>query len=404
MLAINDFMYDLPDERIAKYPLPERDAAKLLVWCNGHIDHRIFSQLPDLLTGHETLFFNNTKVIPARLYFRKPSGGLIEVFLLEPSEPHLVELAMRATQSVVYQCTIGNLKRWAEGTTLSRNLDLGHGQQCCLRVTLLDKTAMTVRFEWDMPQLPFARIVEMAGVVPIPPYLNRDSEALDQQRYQTVYSKKEGAVAAPTAGLHFTPAVLEALQQKGIQLEELTLHVSAGTFRPVKLANALEHDMHSEQVIVRRSTIEALLQLDRLVVAVGTTSMRTLESLYWFGVALLRNPDAAFVIEQSTAFEAPTQLPSKQEALQAVMDCLERRQWTELFGSTQIYITPGYTFRICEGLITNFHQPGSTLMLLVAAFTGGQAWRDIYSTAMAEGYRFLSYGDSSLLWRGGNKL
>jgi S-adenosylmethionine:tRNA ribosyltransferase-isomerase len=217
-----------------------------------------------------------------------------------------------------------------------------------------------------------------------------------------VYSKKEGAVAAPTAGLHFTPAVLEVLQKKGIQLEELTLHVSAGTFRPVKSANALEHDMHSEQVIVRRSTIEALLQPDRPVIAVGTTSMRTLESLYWFGVALLGNPEAAFVIEQSTAFEAPAQLPSKQEALQAVMDCLERRQLSELFGSTQIYITPGYNFHLCEGLMTNFHQPGSTLMLLVAAFTGGQSWRDIYQTALTTGYRFLSYGDSSLLWRGNN--
>jgi S-adenosylmethionine:tRNA ribosyltransferase-isomerase len=321
------------------------------------------------------------------------------VFLLEPESPHLVELAMRSTGPVAYRCMIGNLKRWAEGTTLERDLGTPEHGPCILRITLTDKAAMCVRFEWDGP-FPFAKIIELAGVVPIPPYLNRASETLDQQRYQTVYSKKEGAVAAPTAGLHFTSAVLEQLQSRGIALEELTLHVSAGTFSPVKTEDALAHAMHSEQVVVRRGTVEALLS-GRTVVAVGTTSMRTLESLFWFGALLLQNPDAPFVVRQTLAMDMPPdQVPDKQSSLEAVLRYFDRTGQLEVYGSTQIYIVPGYQFQICEGLITNFHQPGSTLMLLVAAFTGGDAWRDIYRAALEGDYRFLSYGDSSLLWRG----
>lgn len=400
MLAISDFTYELPAERIAQYPLAERDASKLLQWRAGAITHHVFRDLPALLTGSEILFFNNTKVIPARLYFRKPTGALVEVFLLEPESPHLVEQAMRSTGPVTYCCTIGNLKRWAEGTTLERDLGtLEHGP-CTLRVTLADKADKCVRFEWDGP-FPFAKIIELAGMVPIPPYLNRASEALDRQRYQTVYSKKEGAVAAPTAGLHFTPALLEQLQALGVALEALTLHVSAGTFSPVKTEDALAHDMHSEQVVVQRGTVEALLS-GRTVVAVGTTSMRTLESLYWFGVLLLQNPDAPFCISQTLALETPPEnAPNKASALEAVLRHFDRTGLSEVYGSTQIYIVPGYRFRVCEGLITNFHQPGSTLMLLVAAFTGGDAWHGIYREALDGSYRFLSYGDSSLLWRAG---
>lgn len=399
MLAISDFTYELPAERIAQYPLAERDASKLLQWRAGAITHHVFRDLPALLTGGEMLFFNNTKVIPARMYFHKPTGALVEVFLLEPESPHLVELAMRSTGPVAYRCTIGNLKRWAEGTTLERDLGTPEHGPCILRVTLADKATMCVRFEWDGP-FPFAKIIELAGVVPIPPYLNRASEALDRQRYQTVYSKKEGAVAAPTAGLHFTPAVLEQLQALGIALETLTLHVSAGTFSPVKTEDALAHDMHSEQVVVRRGTVEALLS-GRTTVAVGTTSMRTLESLYWFGVLLLQDPDAPFFISQTLALEMPPEkAPDKASALQAVLQHFDRTGLSEVYGSTQIYIVPGYRFRVCEGLITNFHQPGSTLMLLVAAFVGGDVWRGIYGAALENGYRFLSYGDGSLLWRG----
>ncbi len=395
MLSISDFHYPLPDERIAKYPLAERDASKLLEWRDGSIHHHVFRDLPERLAGDETLFFNNTKVIPARMYFRKPTGGLIEVFLLEPVAPHLVELAMRSTKAVEYRCMIGNLKRWAEGTTLERSLG-----ETTLRVTLLDKADLHVRFEWDDARIPFAKIIELAGEIPIPPYLNRDAEALDAQRYQTIYSKKEGAVAAPTAGLHFTPAVLERLRTKGIGMEELTLHVSAGTFNPVKTDDALAHPMHSEQVVLRRQTLEKLIA-SRRVVAVGTTSMRTLESVYWFGVKLLSDPDAAFEIGQQTAIEPSTSdLPDRITAMQAVLDCFQRRGLDELYGNTQIYIVPGCQFHVCDALITNFHQPGSTLMLLVAAFTGGQHWRQIYQAALDREYRFLSYGDSSLLWRG----
>jgi S-adenosylmethionine:tRNA ribosyltransferase-isomerase len=395
MLSISDYHYDLPDARIARYPLAERDASKLLEWRDGAMEHHVFRDLPALLSGEETLFFNNTKVIPARMYFRKPTGGLIEVFLLEPVSPHLVELAMRSTQMVEYRCMVGNLKRWAEGSTLERSLG-----DTTLRVTLLDKANMYVRFEWDNSRMPFAKIIELAGEIPIPPYLNRDAEALDTQRYQTIYSKKEGAVAAPTAGLHFTPAVLERLAAKGIGLEELTLHVSAGTFNPVKTENALEHPMHSEQIVLHRQTLEKLLA-SRRVVAVGTTSMRTLESVYWFGVQLLQDPDAAFDIGQQTAIEPyKGTLPDRSTALKAVLDCFQRRGLEELYGNTQIYLVPGCQFHVCDALITNFHQPGSTLMLLVAAFTGGDHWREIYQAALDSDYRFLSYGDSSLLWRG----
>lgn len=398
ILDVQDFRYELPDDRIARYPLPERDAARLLVWRAGRIEHRIFRALPELLDGTETLFFNNTKVIPARLFFQKDSGGIIEVFLLRPETPAVVDLAMRATGPTLWLCAIGNLRRWPEDITLERELIIDN-QTIVLHATLLDRAGMRVQLHWDDPQLPFVKIVEAAGQVPIPPYLNRASEETDKSSYQTVYGKRDGAVAAPTAGLHFTPVLLERLRQKSLRTEELTLHVSAGTFKPVKTANALEHDMHAEQLVLRRSNVEALLD-GRKIVAVGTTSLRTLESLYWFGVKLLQNPDAAFRIGKLEPYAYENDgLPALKEAVQAVMRRFERDQADELYGDTQIYIVPGYQFRVCDALITNFHQPASTLMLLVAAFTGGNHWRDIYCAAMDGGYRFLSYGDSSLLFR-----
>jgi S-adenosylmethionine:tRNA ribosyltransferase-isomerase len=397
-MNIHDYRYTLPDERIAKYPLPQRDSAKLLVWRNGHISHRIFHELPSLLTGHETLFFNNTKVIPARLHFQKTTGGLIEIFLLQPLVPQLVELAMKATGTVDYACTIGHLRSWKDGTVLEKMLDRPGEPPIVLRAELLDRSQMHVRLSWSPAGLPFAQVVATAGAVPIPPYLNRAAEASDGQNYQTVYSKKEGAVAAPTAGLHFTPAVLGALAERGIRLEELTLHVSAGTFRPVKTENAIDHDMHHEQVVIRRPQVEALLT-GRPVVAVGTTALRTLESLYWFGNRLLRDPDADFIIEKLQPY-GPEPTVDTATALRAVADCFERRNLTELHGTTQIYIFPGYQFKVCDALLTNFHQPSSTLLLLIAAFTGGDAWKEIYDTALNQHYRFLSYGDSSLLFRG----
>jgi S-adenosylmethionine:tRNA ribosyltransferase-isomerase len=397
-LAIADFQYPLPDERIAKYPLPVRDQSKLLVWQNGAVAHRRFFELPDLLEGNEILFFNNTRVIPARLYFRKETGGLIEVFLLSPSQPALVEQAMYAGPGLRWHCTIGNLKRWKDGQILHRELNL-NGQQVELRIELIDRERQEVRFDWDQADLPFVQLIEAAGNSPIPPYLNRQAEERDKDTYQTVYSKKEGAVAAPTAGLHFTPEVLNRIDSIGCRREELTLHVSAGTFRPVKSENAVDHDMHSEQIILTRANLEALLG-DQRVVCVGTTSMRTLESIYWYGVHLLDNPNAEFVVEKLAPYQYGARvLPSRSEAVSAVLKRMDQSGLDRIQGSTEIYIFPGYTFRVVDGLITNFHQPGSTLLLLIAAFTGGNTWKEIYEEAMQNDYRFLSYGDSSFLWR-----
>lgn len=396
-INIHDFDYDLPDERIAKYPLAERDASQLLVWQGGEIAHRRFRELPELLRGDEVLFFNNTKVIPARLLFRKETGSLIETFLLNPLEPALVEQAMRAAGTTTWACAVGNLKRWKDGQSLERELDID-GQKISLRATLASRQDQTVRYDWD-GTLPFARIVEACGEMPIPPYLNRKAEAADRATYQTVYSKREGAVAAPTAGLHFTPAVLESLKNKGVRLEELTLHVSAGTFKPVSADNALDHEMHAEQVAVTRENVEALAA-GRRVVAVGTTSMRTLESLYWFGVRLLENPEADFNIGQYEPYsQDPAGLPDLKMIAEKILDYMSRHGLTELHGNTQIYIVPGYPFRVVDALITNFHQPCSTLLLLVSAFTGGDSWKEIYRAALENGYRFLSYGDSSMLER-----
>ncbi|MBK8557652.1 MAG: S-adenosylmethionine:tRNA ribosyltransferase-isomerase [Lewinellaceae bacterium] len=393
-ISMQEYLYDLPDERVAKYPLSERDASRLLEWRQGSIRHLQFLELPGLLDAHSILYFNNTKVIPARLYFRKPTGGLIEVFLLNPESPAVIDQAMQAGPGVEWRCAIGNLKRWNKGLVLERTLEYG-----ALRVHLVDRQQQIVRFEWDNPALPFVKMVEAAGQAPIPPYLNRAAEESDKGRYQTVYSKQEGAVAAPTAGLHFTPNVLARLSSAGILQEELTLHVSAGTFRPVKAANAIEHDMHSEQVVVRRSNIEGLLK-GRKVVAVGTTSMRTLESLYWYGARLCLNPEAVFQIDKLEPYgRDESALPSLRDAASALLQRMERDGVEEIHGSTSIYIFPGYRFRVVEGLVTNFHQPGSTLLLLVAAFTGNDQWKKIYEAALQNDYRFLSYGDSSLLWR-----
>lgn len=398
-IDMQDFNYGLPDGRIAKYPLAERDASKLLVWEQGEISHQQFRQVPDLLEGDKVLFFNNTKVIPARLFFRKEGGSLIETFLLSPLAPPSVEQAMQATGSAAWSCAVGNLKRWKDELVLSRSLQID-GQEVTLKAHLENRKKQVVRYEWSEPQLPFVRIIEAAGIMPIPPYLNRQAEETDRTTYQTVYSKRQGAVAAPTAGLHFTPAVLDALSQRGTRREELTLHVSAGTFKPVTADNAVEHEMHVEQVAVSRKNVEALTT-GRPVVAVGTTSMRTLESLYWFGVRLRTDPKPKFNIGQYEPYRHHGDLPDLTTAAQLILDFMDKNDLTELHGNTQIFIVPGYRFRVCDALITNFHQPSSTLLLLVSAFVGGDAWREIYDAALQNDYRFLSYGDSSLLWRGG---
>ena len=392
-ININEFKYELPEDRIAQYPLAQRDASKLLCWRQGEIEHRVFRELPEIMSPDSVLFFNNTRVIPARMFFYTERGALIEVFVLKPVDPALVELAMRSSGPTTWECTIGGLRKWKDGEVLQRSLADG---RLTLRLTLTDRTKMQVCFEWNDPQVHFAEIVSRAGEMPIPPYLRRRAEATDSEVYQTVYSKKEGAVAAPTAGLHFTPEVLAELATKGVRQEELTLHVSSGTFKPVKTENALEHDMHSEQVVLRRSNLEALA-LGRPVVAVGTTSMRTLESIYWFAEKLQKDPNAAFFVQKMDPYNSEATL-TRQAAAQLVLDYMQRRNIEELYGETQIYIFPGYTFKMVDALITNFHQPGSTLMLLVAAFTGGgDAWKTIYQAALDNNYRFLSFGDSSFL-------
>jgi len=391
-ISILDYTYTLPEERIADVPLENRDASKLLVYNHGNIEHSEFTSLPDYLPANTLLFFNNTRVIPARIYFHKETGATIEVFLLQPAQPSsILAETMQATKSCQWYCTIGNLKRWKDQNKLTKNVDGG-----VLTAELINREQGLIEFIWSPANLSFAEIISKVGITPLPPYIKRDANKDDLNRYQTVYSHHEGAVAAPTAGLHFTESVLKELDTKGIKKDFLTLHVSAGTFQPVKTENAREHIMHQEQVMVSVQNIENLLQADSLIVAVGTTSMRTLESLYWYGVKLMHDEKAAFVIDQEDAYQNYSNLPDRKEALTAVMKYMKENKLSILIGHTSIYILPGYTFRICRGLITNFHLPGSTLMLLVAAFVG-EDWKKIYQGALNNNYRFLSYGDSSLL-------
>ncbi|MCK6618361.1 MAG: S-adenosylmethionine:tRNA ribosyltransferase-isomerase [Cyclobacteriaceae bacterium] len=392
MLRITDFTYDLPQERIATHPLPERDASKLLIYRNGLIEHTVFKSLAHYLPAGAVLYFNNTRVIRARLLFTKNTGAVIEIFLLHPVQPSTdLALAMQTSGACIWQCSIGNLKRWTPNTVLNAvagNLNL--------QAELIDRETGLVNLSWHPATHTFSEVLEQVGAVPLPPYIRRESEPEDAARYQTVYSVNEGAVAAPTAGLHFTDAVFESLKSKGIQSNFLTLHVSAGTFLPVKTNDALQHEMHNEQIIINKENILSLLQPNRLTVAVGTTAMRTLESLYWYGVKLVDNPDSEFFITQSDPYQQYTNLPSANEALQAILKRFDKLQTNTVSGNTSIYIYPGYTFKICKGLITNFHLPASTLILLVAALVGDD-WKRIYEEALKNDYRFLSYGDSSLL-------
>jgi S-adenosylmethionine:tRNA ribosyltransferase-isomerase len=405
VILLDEYRYDLPDEQIAKYPVSPRDSSKLLVYRQGELEHARFSDVSDYLPPHSFLVFNDTKVIPARIYFQKPTGGTIEVFLLHPEQPtRLVHEAMQTTDSCVWACLIGNKKRWKTGEILQLNLpDLALE----LNAQIEDVEKNWVRFWWkntgNNDPISFVTLIKAIGEIPLPPYLNRDTEAQDTETYQTVYSKAEGAVAAPTAGLHFTENVFNNLINKGIGHTFITLHVGAGTFQPVKVANAVEHTMHAEQVVFTKKMLVDLHQNANNLIPVGTTSMRALESLYWFGVKLLQQSsqnEAFFFIEQYYPYQHSnqTELPSAKAALAAVLSYFETHHLTQLIGETEIYIVPGYDFKLCKGLITNYHQPGSTLMLLVAALLGND-WKKVYQAALQNGYRFLSYGDSSLLLR-----
>lgn len=392
-LRLDQFQYDLPDERIARFPLPQRDQSKLLVYKAGEISHHQFFELSDLLPANSFLIFNNTKVIPARLLFTKSTGATIELFLLNPTPADRpVGEAMLDKGSVIWQCMIGNRKRWREGETLL--LTFG---EVILIAEWENPDQSLIRFTWQPEDITFAELIQQAGQMPLPPYLKRDPVAADRQTYQTVYAKQEGAVAAPTAGLHMTTEVLAKLAERGIGHDALTLHVGAGTFQPIKADDPREHTMHAEQVVYTRNNLANILaNIDHLI-PVGTTSMRSLESLYWFGVRLLQNHPAPFHLDQEYAYNVPVdQQPSASQAIEAVHIYMEQHKLPLLTAHTAIYITPGYQMKMCRGLITNFHQPGSTLILLVAALLGN-TWRSIYTEALNTDYRFLSYGDSSLL-------
>lgn len=389
------YNYPLPDERIAKYPLAQRDQSKLMFYNRGTIEHRQFFQLPDLLPANSFLFFNNTKVIPARLHFRRATGALIEVFLLHPLLPsRITSVTMAAQGSATFECLVGNLKKWKDGEALERKLDL-NGQEINIRATLADREKLLVQIDWQPAHITLSELLEQIGQIPIPPYLNRESADRDRETYQTVYAQNDGSVAAPTAGLHFTDAVFEAMEQRGIGKDFLTLHVGAGTFQPVKVKDLSTHPMHREQVVYTRQNVENILAHHPHTIAVGTTSMRTLESLYWYGVKLLKGDDKEFLIDKLDPYTTTKNI-STQESIEAVLHFMQQHQLEQLVGETELLIAGGYEFKVCKGLVTNFHQPTSTLLLLVDAFVKGD-WKSIYNTALENDYRFLSYGDSSLL-------
>lgn len=413
-IHISDYNYDLPDSRIAKFPVSPRDTSKLLVYRHGEISDDIFYNIPKYLPQKSLMVFNNTKVIQARMHFRKETGALIEVFLMEPAAPTDYELMFQTRGECSWLCMVGNLKKWKEGS-LVRTFDVAGSTinfKATMRRDIIDTksggTNYWVDFAWDNPQVSFAEILDAVGELPIPPYLNRETQDSDKTTYQTVYSKIKGSVAAPTAGLHFTDKVLAAIDAAGVRREELTLHVGAGTFKPVKSEEIDGHTMHTEYVCVRRDTLQTLLDYDCCAIAVGTTSVRTLESLYYMGVKLEANPDAAeedLHVCQWEPYEKADGTPvdgnlidgiTPQKAISNIIAWLDKNNLKTLHSSTQIIIAPGYEYKIVKVLVTNFHQPQSTLLLLVSAFLKGD-WRNVYDYALSHDFRFLSYGDSSIL-------
>ena len=396
-IRIGDYNYPLPDERIAKFPIAQRDHSKLLVYRKGEVGEDVFYHLPDYLPKGALMVFNNTKVIQARMHFRKDTGALIEVFLLEPADPTDYELMFQSNDRCAWYCLVGNLKKWKEGA-LSREIEI-KGQKIIVKATrgAIHGTSHRIDFEWDAP-VSFAEIIDAMGELPIPPYLNRESQESDKTTYQTVYSKIKGSVAAPTAGLHFTPEVLADIDAHGIEREELTLHVGAGTFKPVKSEEIEGHEMHTEYISVRRDTIRKLIAHDASAIAVGTTSVRTLESLYYMGLKVMNQPDLSedqLHVCQWEPYDTNSSV-SALTSLESLAAWMDAHSLDVLHSSTQIIIAPGYEYKIVKMLVTNFHQPQSTLLLLVSAFVKGD-WHKIYDYALTHEFRFLSYGDSSLL-------
>ena len=397
-IRIEDFTYELPDDRIAKYPLKYRDSSQLLSYKDGNIDKRSFSGISELIPDDSLMIFNDTKVVPARLHFQRPTGAHIEIFCLEPVQPEEYVSMFAVTGSCRWKCIVGNIKRWKNDTlTLYNPMADRRIEEMGLKADLIERVGETsvIEFSWDI-DVPFSQVLEVCGTVPIPPYLNRNTEDVDLERYQTLYARYRGSVAAPTAGLHFTENVLESIRNKGVVTDTVCLHVGAGTFLPVKSSLVAEHMMHREPFVVTLELLERLIERKGKVVAVGTTSVRTLESLYYAGVSCIENgrpEDVGQWDPYSREYDYPTD-----EALKAIVDYLKANGLKELKIGTRIIIVPGFRFRLVDILVTNFHQPQSTLLLLISAFVDGD-WRRIYDYALANDFRFLSYGDSSILFR-----
>ena len=400
-LSIKDFTYSLPEERIANYPLPERDASKLIVYDQGNISEDTYRNIANHIPQQSLLVFNDTKVLEARLLFQKATGGIIEIFCLNPYQGYAdIATALQQHEKVLWNCFIGGASKWKHGQILEKKIN--HKEKdFVLKAKYIDKSgdSFLIELSWDNPSLSFAEVLHLSGAIPLPPYIKRETEASDGERYQTVYAEYDGSVAAPTAGLHFTEKVFEKLQKKNIHKNFVTLHVGAGTFKPVKSETMALHEMHSEYFTVSKSTIENLIHhLDKKIIAIGTTSLRTIESLYWLGVkSAMNNRQWANELSQWEAYDLMSQEVSARNALQILLELMKSKRLEALSAKTQIIIAPGYEFKIVNGLVTNFHQPQSTLLLLVAAFAGN-GWEKIYEYALRNDFRFLSYGDGSLLW------
>lgn len=415
-ISINDYTYSLPEERIAKYPVAERDSSKLLIYKEGALTEDTYKKIAHYIPENSLLVFNNTKVVEARLLFQKPSGGVIEIFCLEPHKQYPdITTAMLQQEKVLWQCFVGGISKWKTGQVLEKKINYGD-KEIILTASYIEKQAESfiIELSWSPAALSFAEILHQAGAIPLPPYIKRAVEDSDAKRYQTVYAHFDGSVAAPTAGLHFTENIFHQFKERHIQTDFVTLHVGAGTFKPVKNETLQEHEMHAEWMDVSKTTIENIIKnLDNNIIAVGTTSLRTIESLYWLGVksreSLVVSREPIQLLQWEAYKLAEKKIPVK-EALESLLGWMDKNTRERLIAKTQILIAPGYDFKIVKGLITNFHQPQSTLLLLVAALIGddlptGQAgWKKVYDYALQNDFRFLSYGDGSLLWRPFGKL
>jgi len=399
-IEINNYDYELPAERIAQYPLKERDSSNLLINKGNNITKDIFRNIDKYLPSDSLLIFNNTKVIRARILFRKDSGALIEILCLEPLMPAEYELSFGSKQPVDWKCIIGNLKKWKSGILKVSFFYLSKEYEFTAELLKKEEDTQIVRFHWNTSEICFGEVIEIIGHIPLPPYITRADEAEDISRYQTLYSSVKGSVAAPTAGLHFTEGLLEKIGKKGFKSDEITLHIGAGTFKPVKSETISGHEMHCEHFYVKGSTLELIRENQGKIIAVGTTSVRTLESLYWMGVKSLQHPESKIAdlsINQWEVYNMQANI-SVSDSMEALLKMIRKSGISYLKSSTRIIIIPGYNFRMINGIITNFHQPRSTLLLLISAWLG-ETWKKTYNFALENGFRFLSYGDSSLLIR-----